>query len=120
MYALAAGFTIGAGLLSRQPGLPAWVHAYAGDALYAVMVACLLRVPWPARRETLPAALSACWLVELSQLWHPAWLDAIRATRLGALVLGRGFLVSDLVAYSVGVGLVAVVERIVRAPRGGR
>jgi hypothetical protein len=46
-------------------------------------------------------------LVELSQLIHTPWLDALRANRFVALVLGRGFVASDLVCYAVGVALAA-------------
>jgi Protein of unknown function (DUF2809) len=39
---------------------------------------------------------------EVSQLWHTPWLDAIRHTTVGRLMLGLGFLWSDLVCYAVG------------------
>lgn len=83
-------------------------------ALYAVMVARVLRVLWPVGRWVLPGALGCCFALELSQLWHPEWLDAVRATPFGALVLGRGFIWSDLVAYAVGVGTVAAGEGLLR------
>ena len=108
----AAGLTVGAGLASRSPGLPAFVHAYVGDVLYATMVTFLLRAAFPARRVGI-AALIVCFGVECSQAWHPAWLDAVRATRLGALVLGRGFLWTDLVCYAVGVAVAIGVDRAV-------
>ena len=41
----------------------------------------------------------------MSQLYHAEWIDNIRATTLGGLVLGYGFLWSDLVAYTIGVGV---------------
>jgi hypothetical protein len=43
-------------------------------------------------------------------LYHAGWIDAIRATRLGGLILGYGFLWSDLVCYAAGVGLGAILE----------
>jgi hypothetical protein len=105
----AAGITVALGLASRRPGLSPFVHAYVGDALYAVMVTLLLRAAFPRRPVAFPA-LALCFAIEASQAVHPPWLDALRATRLGALVLGRGFLWSDLVCYTVGVGAVAGVE----------
>ena len=53
-------------------------------------------------------AVGLCFLIELSQLYHSPWIDAVRQTRLGGLVLGFGFLWSDLVTYTVG-GLVGLV-----------
>jgi hypothetical protein len=63
------------------------------------------------------AALATCWLVEASQLVHVAWLDAVRATRVGHLVLGSGFDPRDLVAYVAGVMVAIVLERAWRGRR---
>ncbi|MFE8603437.1 ribosomal maturation YjgA family protein [Archangium violaceum] len=89
--------------------LPRFVTDYAGDALWTVMVyLCLVFVlPRLSVRRAAASALGLSVLVELSQLVHTPWLDALRAHRLGALVLGRGFLASDLVCYAVGAGLAA-------------
>ncbi|MBD3879661.1 MAG: DUF2809 domain-containing protein, partial [Quinella sp. 1Q5] len=54
------------------------------------------------------------FLIELSQLWHPPFLEALRATTVGGLVLGYGFLWSDLVCYTVGAFVCALAETIVR------
>lgn len=101
------------GLGSRAPAarlhLPRFVTDYAGDALWTVMVyLCLLFVlPRLSVRLAAAGALGLSVLVELSQLVHTPWLEALRAHRLGALVLGRGFLASDLVCYAVGTALAA-------------
>ena len=50
-------------------------------------------------------ALSFSYLIEVSQLYHAPWIDSIRATTLGGLVLGFGFLWSDIACYTVGVTL---------------
>jgi hypothetical protein len=111
-WAVMAPGVVVLGLVSRRPGMPAWVHAYAGDALYAVLLFVLAGVLAPGARTWARGlgALAACWIIEVSQAWHPAWLDAARATRAGALVLGRGFLWSDLLSYAVGVALGVLVE----------
>ncbi len=104
---------IALGLGSRSPAaaahLPRFLTAYAGDTLWASMVyLCLLfALPRLSVRHAAAWALGLSVLVELSQLLHTPWLDALRAHRLGALVLGRGFLWSDLVCYAAGVGLAA-------------
>jgi hypothetical protein len=46
----------------------------------------------------------------MSQLYHAPWIDSNRGTTLGALVLGHGFVWSDLACYAVGVGLGASIE----------
>lgn len=102
------------GLGSRSEGLPlpAWVARYAGDTLWAVLVFLLLACLMP-RRPTLTlagAALLIAFGVELLQLYQTPWLDAIRSTLPGRLVLGQGFLFSDLVCYSVGVAAAAACD----------
>lgn len=42
---------------------------------------------------------------ELLQLYHAPWIEAIRQTRIGGLLLGFGFLWSDIICYAVGVML---------------
>lgn len=57
-------------------------------------------------------AIGICVAVELSQLYHVPWLDAIRATTPGHLVLGSGFDARDLVAYAVGVLVAYGLDRL--------
>ncbi len=48
--------------------------------------------------------------IELSQLYHSPWLDQIRQTRVGGLILGFGFLWTDLLCYGVGVATGCILE----------
>ena len=116
--------TIAAGLASR--GYPAWqpvfVARYAGDTLWAAMVYWSLALVRPRSRTHIlsAAALGIAFADECSQLYKAPWLDHVRATRLGALALGQGFLWSDLWCYAAGVALAAAVDlgirRMVRGP----
>jgi len=47
----------------------------------------------------------------VSQLVQIGWLDALRATRLGGLLLGHGFQTADLVAYAVGTLVALTADR---------
>ncbi len=58
--------------------------------------------------------------VELSQLYQAPWLDAIRSSLPGRLVLGRGFLWSDLACYAASLALAAVADLIVCQMISGR
>ena len=115
MYATLVLLTIALGLASRHfaAALPTVLSAYAGDALWAATVFWLgATIMTGARtRHLATGAFAIATVVELSQLIHIPWLDAVRATRLGALGLGQGFLWSDLVCYAVGVGAAAVLDR---------
>jgi Protein of unknown function (DUF2809) len=106
--------TIALGLASRRwpSAQPAFVAAYAGDALWAAAVFWAARSIAPVLPTPRVAALavSISFVVEFSQLYHAPWIDAVRGTTIGALVLGQGFLWSDLVCYVAGVGLAAIVD----------
>ncbi len=53
--------------------------------------------------------------IEFSQLYHAPWIDAVRATRLGGLVLGFGFLWTDLLCYSVGILIGSLIDSQLKA-----
>ncbi|MBC7807956.1 MAG: DUF2809 domain-containing protein [Akkermansiaceae bacterium] len=112
--------TIAVGLAVRRFGatLPPFVAAYAPDALWALMVFWVIGLVWTraTTAQVAVAALTFAYLIEISQLFHPAWLDAIRHTRLGGLVLGFGFLWSDIACYTVGVAVGVGVEWLWRLP----
>jgi hypothetical protein len=118
--AIVLALTVALGLASRRfaPALPPFVAAYAGDTLWAAMVFWLLATLSPRARTNglAMASLAISTMVELSQLYRAPWLDAVRATTLGALVLGRGFLWSDLVCYTAGVILAALFDRALAEP----
>lgn len=114
VYAAAVVATIAAGLGSRAIAahLPGWLAKNAGDALYATMVVFALGCAWPAMATWRAAAIAlvVCFAIEASQAYHAPWLDAVRATLPGRLVLGQGFQAFDLVCYVVGVALGAAID----------
>lgn len=99
--------------------MPPDVHDFTGDLLWGAMifwwVGALLPSARPAARALL--ALAVCFAVEISQLYHPGWLDAIRATTLGHLVLGADYDARDLLAYLAGVLLSTVIDDAIRRRR---
>ena len=46
----------------------------------------------------------------MNQLYHAPWIDSIRHTTLGGLILGFDFVASDLACYVVGVGLGVIIK----------
>jgi hypothetical protein len=93
------------GLATRQYGNE-FLKFYAGDILWAAMIYWGFRFLLAHEpKRTAFYAIVFCFLIEFSQLYHAPWIDQIRQNRLGGLVLGFGFLWSDLVCYSVGIFL---------------
>nr|WP_226905022.1 DUF2809 domain-containing protein [Pedobacter schmidteae] len=103
-YALMVVMIIALGILSRKI---ASIPLIIGDILYAVMMFLLIKfflIKLEYRKVAL-ISLSVCYLIEITQLYHAAWINNIRNTTLGALVLGSGFLWTDMLAYTLGTAI---------------
>jgi len=124
-YIVLALVTIAVGLLVhlRAATLGPAVRDVTGDALWAMMVTLWAGALAPAARPAAraAAAYAVCLVIEVSQLYHAPAIDAVRATLVGALVLGSGFDLRDLAAYALGVvsALLLDVGLIVRLQNPG-
>lgn len=124
VYFGAAFLVVAAGLLLRFSAVPAppFLKKYGADALWALLVFLLVRFLCPRvgvwRSAGIAALISAG--VEVSQLYHAAWIDTVRATRLGTLILGSVFNWPDFVAYFLGVALGAILDAGFFSKRKGR
>jgi hypothetical protein len=114
LYAGLAFAVIACGLLWRSGliPLPQWLLNNGGDALWALMVFVGLGFLLPRAPTWVVAllALGVAWGVESSQLYHSPWLDAVRTTLPGRLVLGSTFNWPDLPAYALGIAFGALAE----------
>jgi len=54
---------------------------------------------------------------ELSQLYQAPWIQQIRATTVGHLVLGSHFSWLDVASYTVGIGMLAPLDAWLHRPR---
>jgi hypothetical protein len=92
-------------------GLPASIVKYGGSVLWGTMVAI---AGSKLSRPTIASIAAVIAVgVELFRLVHTPWLDSFRLTLAGALLLGRIFSLWDMLAYGVGIGLGALLERFV-------
>ena len=107
------------GLASRKWGaeLPVFIADNAGDALWTVAVYLSVAIVFPRWRSVTvgAVALVISFLVEFGQLIDVEWLNAVRKTLPGKLLLGAGFLWVDLVRYAVGAVAATVVDGVVRS-----
>jgi hypothetical protein len=104
-YLIAAVVLIGVGLPARLTDwYPPFVVLYLGDALWAMMIYIMVVMvfsrlaPWKA----LVTTIIGCYLVEFSQLYQAEWVNTVRNLPGMGLMLGYGFLRTDLVAYTLG------------------
>lgn len=94
--------TIVGGLLSRHVnGIPLFI----GDILWGLMVYFIARFLFIGRKIKWAVAVSLIfsYSIEFSQLYQAPWINNIRHTVIGGLVLGYSFLWSDMVCYTIGV-----------------
>ncbi len=83
---------------------PEWINDLLGSVAYQIFLMMLVAVFLP---KTAPVWL-AIWVclfscaIEFLQLWQPPFLQAIRATLPGRLILGNTFSWSDFPSYFIG------------------
>lgn len=115
-YILFIIIVIIAGLASRKiAGVPPWI----GDLLWALMVYLMVRallIKSSVKRIAI-ISLIFCFGIEFSQLYQAPWINQLRQTLPGRLVLGQGFLWGDLLAYVVGIAIGVLFENRATAKR---
>ena len=115
-YMIAVVFTILLGLASRKysQDLLLFIAQNAGDVLWAMMVYFGFRYLL-VRKSLLIAILlsfSFSFGIEFSQLYQADWIIHLRSTLLGALILGKGFLLVDLFRYTAGILIASVLDKL--------
>ncbi|NJL57328.1 DUF2809 domain-containing protein [bacterium] len=107
LIALVATVPIGFACKYYQGWLDWWWNDYGAAIFYEIF--WILLAVWLLPR-TKPGAI-ALWVfaitcvLEILQLWHPAWLQAVRATLVGRLLLGTTFSWWDFPHYAIGCAL---------------
>ena len=77
----------------------------AGDVIWAAMLYFGARFIFLTKPPLISLCISLifCFGIEFSQLHQGQWINSIRGNTLGALILGKGFLIADLWRYTLGV-----------------
>jgi len=112
IYGCLIVITIISGLLSRHFS---FIPLFIGDILWALMVYFIMRFLFVDKvvKFIVIVSLLFCYAIEFSQLYKAPWINNLRHTLFGRLVLGEGFLWSDLLCYTVGVVIGVWVDKIV-------
>ncbi|HEY9001830.1 MAG TPA: DUF2809 domain-containing protein [Mucilaginibacter sp.] len=108
--------TIIIGLLSRHF---TFIPLFIGDILWATMVYFIVRFLFIGKKTKFVVLISLlfCFGIEFSQLYKAPWINNLRHTLFGRLVLGDTFLWSDLLCYTVGIGLGILIEKLIMEKR---
>ena len=102
------------GILSRKYGsfLPEFFATYTGDTMWAFALYFLLSLFLLKRSFSFRFWLTCliALIDEFSQFYHAPWIDKLRNTTIGALVLGSTFIWTDLLCYLAGAVLAVIVD----------
>jgi hypothetical protein len=115
-YIIAIGITMLLGLASRKFDhlLFSFLAENAGDVLWAMLVYFGFRFLFLKKSMLTAIFLSLLFSfgIEFSQLYQGDWINQIRGTLLGALILGKGFLPVDLIRYTTGIVIASSLDRL--------
>ena len=113
-YLILLIITILIGLLSRSEIVPKIIYPYLGDYLYALLFFLIIGFLFHKTSSVKVAIVSIllCYIIEIFQLYQADWINTIRNNKLGGLLLGYGFLWSDIVCYTLG-GITGYILEII-------
>jgi len=82
-----------------------WFSNYGAGLLYEIfwILVSFIFFPAPKAVRRIPILVfAATCILEILQLWHPWFLEAIRASYLGKVLIGTSFIWWDFVYYAMG------------------
>jgi hypothetical protein len=103
-YLLFILIPIGLGSKFYQGIFQNWINNSLGGILYVIAWVTLVLLIQPRFNPIWVAVwvFLATAFLEILQLWHPPFLEAIRSTLMGRLLLGTTFVFSDFIYYAIG------------------
>ena len=115
LYFVTTSLVMIMGLLSRKFMFifPKNIAPFIGDMFWAMMVYFGFRflLPKLALLKSFNIALIFSFGIEISQLYQSDWINTIRKTTIGGLVLGHGFLWMDLISYTIGIIIAVIIDK---------
>ena len=81
-----------------------WFNNSLGGFLYEIfwcLVISFILIKVKSWKIALSVFMITC-ILEVLQLWHPAFLEAIRSTFIGRTIIGTSFVPSDFIYYAIG------------------
>jgi hypothetical protein len=89
-----------------------FIRPYFGDYLVVIFLYCFLRSF--VRAPVLPAALAVLvfsYLIEVLQYYNLVSMLGLEQSKIARIVIGTGFSWWDMVAYTLGIATVILMER---------
>lgn len=92
-----------------------FIRPYGGDFLVVILIYCFLKSFL--KINDLPAAISVlvfAYTIEILQHFHLVDRLGLSEYKLARVVIGNSFQWFDLVAYTLGIGVVILAEKLLR------
>ena len=90
------------------------VRPFMGDLLVVILLYCLLKslidIPF---KPAATCVLIFAYLVEISQYFHIVNLLGLSKYRLARIIIGTTFSWTDMLCYTIGMGMVIVMEKVI-------
>lgn len=89
------------------------IRPYGGDFLVVILIYCFIKSfintsPF----KTAISVLLLSYIVEVSQYFHVVGLLGLQHSQLAKILLGTSFSFTDLLVYTLGIGLVILIEHL--------
>lgn len=89
-----------------------FIRPYFGDFLVVIFIYCFLKSFWNGSVNKLALyVLAFSYVIEVSQYFKFIRVLGLQNSKAARLILGSSFAWSDIVAYSLGILLVIVIEK---------
>jgi hypothetical protein len=110
-YFILVGIIIVLGLLSRKFNI---IPLCVGDVLWATMIYFILRffLLNAFIRKIALISIIISYAIEFSQIYKAEWIDNLRHTFPGRMILGETFFWGDLVSYTAGIFIGVFIDLI--------
>nr|WP_321453469.1 DUF2809 domain-containing protein [uncultured Carboxylicivirga sp.] len=113
---LATLFLMALGLFVRSSYItvPTSIEPYIGDIIWGAMVFFFFGtfLSTISAKNRILVAITFSYLIEFSQLLKYNWLEHLRSYKIIALVIGYDYSTSDLICYTIGIGIAFLSELI--------
>jgi len=89
-----------------------FIRPYGGDFLVVILIYAALRTFWKAKKIVIAiGVLLFAYLVELAQYFNIVELINLSEHRSAVVIIGTSFCWEDMLAYTLGVGLIYLLDQ---------
>lgn len=107
---------LGLFIRSEYVSVPEILEPYIGDVIWGAMVYFFFGIIFPKANQKIRIiiAMVFSYLIEFSQLLKYDWIEHLRSYKIIALVIGYDYSTSDLICYTIGIGIAYFIRKKIK------